>query len=203
MGRWQLGQMSADWSALANCLVPATVARRGRAAELEALTAVDRLVVARLEGHFRVLATLRADGRVHLARAGGVTPTATTARVTVAGGVAPATTGVATVIAARRPLGLALGTTAGAPLRLGIATLSVERLLTRRKSKCLATIAAGNRSVAQLAETLSLLAMLHHMAQHEKRNTSQTVSAEQDAGQRLRAQPNEHLCVDIVWVLKL
>lgn len=133
-------------------LVAAPIARRGRAAQLEALAAVDRLVVARLEGDFCVLATLRANSRIHLARTGGVTTTAAT-RVAIAGGIATAATGVAAVVATGRPLGLALGAAACAALRLGVATLRVERLLTCRKSKCLATIAAGNRSVAQLAET--------------------------------------------------
>ncbi len=59
------------------------VASVGRAAILEALAAVDRLVRAGLEGDFRLLAARGADSRVHLARAAGVS-TAAAAAVRVA-----------------------------------------------------------------------------------------------------------------------
>src|SRR3954462_1293252 len=83
-------------------LVAVPVARRGRAPQLEALTAVNRLVVARLERNFRLLATLGANRRVKLARPRRVTPpaargvaTATTGGVATTGGIAAATGGVA------------------------------------------------------------------------------------------------------------
>src|SRR5215207_8083700 len=91
----------------ANGLV-AAVPRRGAAAILEALPAVHGLVVARLEGDFRVLPAAGADSRVHLARAAGV-PTAaaaavratTTAAAVAAGGVTATTVAVsARVVAA-------------------------------------------------------------------------------------------------------
>ena len=57
----------------------APVARRGTPAILEALPAIHGLVVAWLEGDFRVLSTAGADGRVHLAWAAGVSAAATAA----------------------------------------------------------------------------------------------------------------------------
>src|SRR5215213_3629295 len=60
----------AVWSANRDGLVAAAVARCGRALLLEALAAVNRLVVPRLEGDFRLLAAGRADGRIHLAGSG-------------------------------------------------------------------------------------------------------------------------------------
>ena len=58
--------LPANW----NGLVAAAVARCGRALLLEALAAINRLVVPRLEGDFRLLAAGGADGRIHLARPG-------------------------------------------------------------------------------------------------------------------------------------
>jgi hypothetical protein len=147
-------------------LVAAAVAGRRRALFLEAFAAVDRLVVPRLEGDFSLLAAGRAHGRIHLARSGGVTTAAargvatTTAGISAAG-IATTTTaaaGVATrgataVVAAGRALSLALRPAIGATLRLGVAALLVERLLSGRKSECLAAIAAGDRPIRQLAET--------------------------------------------------
>ena len=86
-------------------LVVAAVARLGNAARLEALAAVDRLVGARLEGDFRLLATARANRRVHLTR-GAVATTATT----VAAAAAPVGTAAAAAVAAAAPVGAATAT---------------------------------------------------------------------------------------------
>ena len=140
-------------------LVAAAVARSGGAPLLEALPAVDRLVIPRLEGDFRLLATGRANGRVHLARPGGITAaaattggvtTATRVATTAARGVTPR--GAATVVAASGSLGFALRPATGATLRLRITALCVERLLPSGKSEFLAAIATGDRLI-QLAET--------------------------------------------------
>src|SRR5918998_1727200 len=56
----------AVWPANWDRLVAAAIARCGRALLLEALTAVDRLVVPRLEGNFRLLAAGGANSWVHL-----------------------------------------------------------------------------------------------------------------------------------------
>src|SRR5688572_13811469 len=146
-------------------LVAAAVARCRRALLLEALPAVNRLVVARLEGDFGLLATGRAHCRVHLARSGRI-PTAAARGVTTttagisAAGVATATAaagvaagGATAVVAAGRALSLALRPAIGATLRLGVTALLVERLLSGRKSECLAAIATGDRLIGQLAET--------------------------------------------------
>src|SRR5689334_15485708 len=68
------------------------VARRSRAARLEALPAVDRLVGTWLEGNLGFPPALRADRRVHLPRPGIVA--AATPRVTAAAATAVAAGGV-------------------------------------------------------------------------------------------------------------
>src|SRR5688500_3111996 len=154
------------WSANWDGLVAAAVARCRRALLLEALPAVHRLVVARLEGDFGLLATGRAHCRVHLARSGRI-PTAAARGVTTttagisAAGIATATAtaagvaarGATAVVTAGRALSLALRPAIGATLRLGVTALLVERLLSGRKSECLAAIATGDRLIGQLAVT--------------------------------------------------
>jgi hypothetical protein len=166
---------------VANCapgrLVAAAVARRGGALLLEALPAVDRLVVARLEGDFRLLAACRANSRVHLARSRGVT----TARVTTTG-VATAritTRGTAAIVAAGGALRLALGTAARATLGCGVAALLIERLLSGRKNELLAAIATGNRLI-HFAET-SLAVVSHGPTKYERKTNGFGEMARQDS----------------------
>ncbi len=105
---------------------------------LEALSAVHRLVGARLEGNLRLAPALGACGSVHLPR-GAVT-------ATTAAGVPPATA-VPILIALLLPRGAARLTT----LRLAEAALKVEGLLALREHECLPAIAAGERSIAHSA----------------------------------------------------
>src|SRR5215207_11459565 len=96
-GRSSSDSPGAVWSANWNGLVAAAVARCGRTLLLEALAAIDRLVVPRLEGDFRLLAAGRAHGRIHLARSGGV-PTAARGVTTTTAGISAA--GIATTATA-------------------------------------------------------------------------------------------------------
>jgi len=109
-------------------LVP--VVRAHRAALLEALAAVHRLVLRRQERNFRLLATIAADGRVH-GPLGAVT-TATTAAIAVSAAV--------TAVIALSLAGRAAGRTA---LGLGVTSLCIERLLAGGKCKGLPAVTAG------------------------------------------------------------
>src|SRR5215204_736757 len=150
----------AVWTANRNGLVAAAVARCGRALLLEALTAVDRLVVPWLEGDFRLLTAGRAHSRIHLARSAGITTAAAGGIATTTATAGVAARGATAIVAAGRALSLALRPAIGAALGLGVAALLVERLLSGRKSECLAAIATGDRSIGQLAET-SLAVVVH------------------------------------------
>jgi hypothetical protein len=110
-------------------LVP--VVRARCAALLEALAAVNRLVHRRDEWNLSFLATIAADCRVHGALAAAITAAAT------------ATAAVATVVA----LSLACRAACRATLRFGVAAFCIKRLLAGSKGKCLATVAAGKRSI--------------------------------------------------------
>lgn len=144
-----------------SCDLVVAEALRGASAFLEALPAVDRFVRPGKERNFGRFAAVGAGGRVHLARAGGVAPSTTTARV------ASATGGVAAAIATRRgvPAAVAAGvvpagggtlrltrlSTCRTPLWLGKTALLVECLLARRERELLTAIAARERLVAHSA----------------------------------------------------
>src|SRR5262245_62518112 len=108
----------------------------------EAVAAVDGLAARRAEWDLGFLATVRAGGAEHLARAAVAIATA----AVPACGVAPAgavaairAVATATLIAG----GLAAGPTRGAAARLGEATLRVEVLLGCGEDELLSTIRAG------------------------------------------------------------
>ena len=75
--------------------------------------------------------------------------------------------GATAVVAAGRALSLTLRPAIGAALWLGVAALLVERLLPGRKCECLAAIAAGDRPIGQLAETLSRRGRPRHVTNNE------------------------------------
>jgi hypothetical protein len=86
-----------------------------------------------------------------------------------------------------------------AALWLGETAFLVERLLPGRESECLAAIAAGDRFIGHVAETS--LAVVHH-------GMTKTVNTANGFGEMARQEslscdPNEHLCVDIVWVYEV
>jgi hypothetical protein len=123
------------------------IARLLRSLLLETLPAIDGFVRSRHEGHFRVAATIRADCRIELARAGRI------ASASASPAVATAITVSAVVVATTRrvALGLAPGPARRTPHWLGKTPLCVKRLLTSRECKFLSAISTGECFVTHSA----------------------------------------------------